>query len=69
MKTTAERIAAVVREDVRAMHAYPVQASAGLVKLDAMENRSGCPTPCSASSASGSAGWPSTAIQVLRSAT
>ena len=38
MKTIADRIAAVIRVDVRAMHAYPVQPSAGLVKLDAMEN-------------------------------
>ncbi len=27
-----------IRPDVRAMHAYPVQDSAGLLKLDAMEN-------------------------------
>ena len=38
MKSTADRIAAVIREDVRAMHAYPIQDSTGLVKLDAMEN-------------------------------
>ena len=36
--TSAERIAAVVRQDVTSMHAYAIQASAGLVKLDAMEN-------------------------------
>ncbi|MBC7471157.1 MAG: histidinol-phosphate transaminase [Ramlibacter sp.] len=29
---------ALVRQDVRSMHAYAVQPSAGLVKLDAMEN-------------------------------
>jgi histidinol-phosphate aminotransferase len=29
---------ACIRADVRAAHAYPVQASAGLVKLDVMEN-------------------------------
>ncbi len=34
----AERIAAVVRQDIRGMHAYAIQPSAGLVKLDAMEN-------------------------------
>jgi histidinol-phosphate aminotransferase len=28
----------VIRDDVRALHAYPVPASAGLVKLDMMEN-------------------------------
>ena len=36
--TTAERIAAVIRQDVKSMHAYAIQSSAGLVKLDAMEN-------------------------------
>ena len=38
MTTLAERIAATVRQDVAGMHAYAVQPSAGLVKLDAMEN-------------------------------
>lgn len=38
MKTLSERIRAVVRQDVQSMHAYAVQPSAGLVKLDAMEN-------------------------------
>ena len=32
------RYAAVIRQDVRSMHAYAIQESAGLVKLDAMEN-------------------------------
>jgi histidinol-phosphate aminotransferase len=36
--STAERIAAVIRQDVKSMHAYAIQQSAGLVKLDAMEN-------------------------------
>ncbi|MEO8924053.1 MAG: histidinol-phosphate transaminase [Caldimonas sp.] len=36
--STDERIAAVVRQDVKSMHAYAIQQSAGLVKLDAMEN-------------------------------
>ncbi|MBK9136007.1 MAG: histidinol-phosphate transaminase [Betaproteobacteria bacterium] len=36
--TLAERIARTVRQDVQSMHAYAVQPSAGLVKLDAMEN-------------------------------
>ena len=27
-----------IRQDVRAMHAYAVQDSAGMIKLDAMEN-------------------------------
>jgi len=34
----AERYARVVRQDVRSMHAYAIQPSEGLVKLDAMEN-------------------------------
>jgi histidinol-phosphate aminotransferase len=38
MKSLAERMKATVRQDVQSMHAYAVQPSAGLVKLDAMEN-------------------------------
>jgi histidinol-phosphate aminotransferase len=34
----AARIARTIRQDVQSMHAYAVQPSAGLVKLDAMEN-------------------------------
>ncbi|HZW75366.1 MAG TPA: aminotransferase class I/II-fold pyridoxal phosphate-dependent enzyme, partial [Caldimonas sp.] len=34
----ATRYAKVVRQDVRSMHAYAIQQSEGLVKLDAMEN-------------------------------
>ena len=45
MATTAERIAAVVRQDVKSMHAYAIQPSAGLVKLDAMENPFRLPEP------------------------
>jgi histidinol-phosphate aminotransferase len=33
-----DRIQRVVRQDVQSMHAYAIQPSAGLVKLDAMEN-------------------------------
>jgi len=33
-----ERLAGLLRSDVQGMHAYAVQPSAGLVKLDAMEN-------------------------------
>jgi histidinol-phosphate aminotransferase len=33
-----ERIQRVIRQDVQSMHAYAIQSSAGLVKLDAMEN-------------------------------
>lgn len=36
--TLAERIACTIRQDVQSMHAYAIQPSAGLVKLDAMEN-------------------------------
>ena len=35
---TPGRYARVIRQDVRSMHAYAIQDSAGLVKLDAMEN-------------------------------
>ncbi|WP_119291580.1 histidinol-phosphate transaminase [Azohydromonas sediminis] len=38
MPTLAERIARTIRQDVQSMHAYAIQPSAGLVKLDAMEN-------------------------------
>jgi len=38
MTTLAERIAHTIRQDVKSMHAYAIQPSAGLVKLDAMEN-------------------------------
>ena len=31
-------LARVIRQDIQGMHAYAVQASAGLIKLDAMEN-------------------------------
>jgi histidinol-phosphate aminotransferase len=36
--STADRIAAVIRQDVKSMHAYAIQDSTGLVKVDAMEN-------------------------------
>ena len=35
---SGRRYARVLRQDVRAMHAYAIQPSRGLVKLDAMEN-------------------------------
>lgn len=38
MSTLAERIRLAIRPDVQSMHAYHVQDSTGLVKLDAMEN-------------------------------
>ena len=34
----AERLQRTIRQDVQSMHAYAIQPSAGLVKLDAMEN-------------------------------
>jgi histidinol-phosphate aminotransferase len=36
--TLAQRMQATIRQDVQSMHAYAIQPSAGLVKLDAMEN-------------------------------
>jgi histidinol-phosphate aminotransferase len=38
MKTLKDRINATIRQDVQSMHAYAIQPSAGLIKLDAMEN-------------------------------
>ena len=40
----AERVARFVRRDVQSMHAYAIQPSDGLVKLDAMENPYRLPT-------------------------
>jgi histidinol-phosphate aminotransferase len=37
-ESAAARYARVIRQDVRSMHAYAIQPSEGLVKLDAMEN-------------------------------
>ena len=34
----ADRIARTIRQDVKSMHAYAIQDSRGLIKLDAMEN-------------------------------
>jgi histidinol-phosphate aminotransferase len=36
--TLPQRIERVIRQDVQSMHGYAIQPSAGLVKLDAMEN-------------------------------
>jgi histidinol-phosphate aminotransferase len=41
----APRLARLIRQDVQGMHAYAVQPSAGLVKLDAMENPHRLPLP------------------------
>jgi histidinol-phosphate aminotransferase len=38
MTALAQRMARVLRRDVQSMHAYAVQPSAGLVKVDTMEN-------------------------------
>jgi histidinol-phosphate aminotransferase len=38
MTALAERLQHTIRQDVASMHAYAIQPSAGLVKLDAMEN-------------------------------
>jgi histidinol-phosphate aminotransferase len=38
MTTLQQRIETVIRQDVQSMHGYAIQPSAGLVKLDAMEN-------------------------------
>ena len=43
MTTLPERIAATLRADVAGMHAYAIQPSDGLIKLDAMENPFGLP--------------------------
>jgi len=38
MGTLEQRLKKTIRQDIRSMHAYAIQNSAGLVKLDAMEN-------------------------------
>ena len=38
MSRLKDRITATIRQDVQSMHAYAIQPSAGLIKLDAMEN-------------------------------
>ena len=38
MTTLADRLKATIRQDVQGMHAYAIQPSAGMIKLDAMEN-------------------------------
>ncbi|MEP7098913.1 MAG: histidinol-phosphate transaminase [Burkholderiales bacterium] len=38
MGTLAERLKKTIRQDIQSMHAYAIQDSTGLVKLDAMEN-------------------------------
>src|SRR5450631_1334392 len=38
MSALEQRLKKVIRQDIQSMHAYAIQQSAGLVKLDAMEN-------------------------------
>ena len=45
MGTLDDRLKTVVRQDIQSMHAYAIQDSAGLVKLDAMENPFRLPEP------------------------
>lgn len=52
----AARVRATVREDVRAMHAYPVPRSDGMIKLDAMENPYSLPPEVRAKVAAAAAG-------------
>ena len=44
MNTLAQRIQHTIRQDVKSMHAYAIQDSRGMVKLDAMENPFALPT-------------------------
>ncbi len=45
MNTLSERMAIHIRQDLRSMHGYAVQPSAGLIKLDTMENPFRLPGP------------------------
>jgi histidinol-phosphate aminotransferase len=45
MATLDQRLQKTIRQDVQSMHAYAIQDSAGLVKLDAMENPFRLPEP------------------------
>ena len=40
-----QRMKRVIRQDIQSMHGYAVQPSAGLVKLDTMENPHRLPAP------------------------
>jgi hypothetical protein len=64
--STADRIAAVIRQDVKSMHAYAIQDSAGLVKLDAMENPFRLPEALQRALGERLGRWRSTAIRSLR---
>jgi len=41
--TLQERMSRVIRQDIQSMHGYAVQPSAGMVKIDTMENPFGLP--------------------------
>jgi histidinol-phosphate aminotransferase len=45
MNTLPERMARTIRQDLQSMHGYAVQPSAGLIKLDTMENPFRLPEP------------------------
>ncbi len=45
MATLEQRLKRTIRQDIQSMHAYAIQDSAGLVKLDAMENPFRLPEP------------------------
>lgn len=45
MSTLADRMTRFIRQDLQSMHGYAVQPSAGLVKLDTMENPFRLPEP------------------------
>jgi histidinol-phosphate aminotransferase len=45
MTTLQERMRAAIRQDVQSMHGYAVQPSAGLIKVDTMENPFRLPEP------------------------
>jgi histidinol-phosphate aminotransferase len=45
MATLEQRLKKTIRQDIQSMHAYAIQDSAGLVKLDAMENPFRLPEP------------------------
>ena len=43
-----QRLQRVIRQDVQSTHGYAIQPSAGLIKLDAMENPHRLPEPLQA---------------------
>ena len=60
MNDLPDRLQRVIRQDVQSMHGYAVQHSAGMVKLDAMENPFRLPPDAAARS--WASGWRSVAI-------